>query len=56
VTSGTITASGCTQSALGVTFDNVEFEREGSRALEFAFEREAGGVKVKVKGTVKRVG
>jgi hypothetical protein len=56
VTSGTITASGCTQSALGVTFNEVEFERDGSSALEFGFAGEAGGVKVKVKGTVKRVG
>jgi hypothetical protein len=56
VTSGTITASSCTQSALSVTFSEVEFERDGSSALEFGFTREVGGVKVRVKGTVKRVG
>jgi hypothetical protein len=55
VTGGTITASGCTKEALNVTFTNIAFEREDADALEFAFEREVNGVKVKLKGKATRV-
>lgn len=53
VTGGTVTLSGCATQALNVTFTHLEFEREDGNALEFEFEREAHGVKVK--GKVKRV-
>jgi hypothetical protein len=55
VTGGSVTVSGCTKEALNVTFTNIELEREGSNALEFQFEREVKGVKVKLKGKLNRV-
>ena len=55
VTSGTVTASGCTRQPLNVTFTKLEFTREDANGLEFQLEREVNGVKVKVKGKVTRV-
>jgi hypothetical protein len=54
VIGGSVSTSGCDTSALNVTFTAIKFEREDGDAFEFELEREANGVKVRVKGRVAR--
>ncbi len=59
VSSGQVTASGCTMDVFNGKYDSVEFQRDDA-ALEIAIEREredkdsSGSVKVKISGKVRR--